>query len=305
MTDLEKDFNSEDVADIDLDIDGNVMPEKNDKIALIDADTIAYTACLNVEVALEVFPKEFYTKEEYKALLANPNYIKEEGVCYETDINEALAKADEKIQRILDKTGCAGIELHFTGGKENFRYKIYPEYKAKRLARRPAELVEVKDALAKKYQGIIHSKWEADDAVVSKYTSNPDKYILCAIDKDVLNSVEGHHFCYYESLMYDKEMAWHDTDRYRAIVWPFLQTLMGDTSDNIIGLKGIGPAKAQKILDGCLTKSEMWRATVAAYERANRTKEEALLNMNLVNMHLLKGDEIVLLTEEDLLNDNL
>ena len=58
MIDLEGDFELADVADIDLDIDGQVMPPKNDKIALIDADTIAYTACLNSEVAVEVLPRD-------------------------------------------------------------------------------------------------------------------------------------------------------------------------------------------------------------------------------------------------------
>ena len=99
-------------------------------------------------------------------------------------------------------------------------------------------------------------------------------------------------------------MKWHETDRYKAIVWPFLQTLMGDTSDNIKGLRGIGPAKAQKILDGCLTRSELWAATKQAYRNQGRPESDALLNMNLVNMHLLKGDKIVLLTDEELSNED-
>ena len=36
-----------DVAEILIDIDGKIMPAKIDKIALIDAETLAYTACLN------------------------------------------------------------------------------------------------------------------------------------------------------------------------------------------------------------------------------------------------------------------
>ena len=304
MIDLEGDFELADVADIDLDIDGQVMPPKNDKIALIDADTIAYTACLNSEVAVEVLPRDFYSDEEWQALLDNPNFVEAEGVVYEADVKLAMTKANEKLQRIMDKTGCQKFELHFTGGKDNFRYSIYPEYKASRTVRRPAGLVEVKKELAKKFGGTIHTKWEADDAVVYNYTTNPDKYILCAIDKDVLNSVEGKHFNYYESAQYNIEMKWHETDRYKAIVWPFLQTLMGDTSDNIKGLRGIGPAKAQKILDGCLTRSELWAATKQAYRNQGRPESDALLNMNLVNMHLLKGDKIVLLTDEELSNED-
>lgn len=299
MKDLEGDFELADIADIDLDIDGEVMPPKNNKIALIDADTIAYTACLNVEEAIEVFPEELYTKSEWQELINNPNYVKAEGVVYEVDVARAVAKADEKLQRILDKTGCQAVELHFTGGKSGFRYKIYPEYKASRTVRRPAGLAEVKQALADKYKGMIHYEWEADDAVIARYTSSPDKFILCALDKDVLNAVAGRHFNYYESQQYNIEMKWHETDAYLAMSWPFLQTLMGDTSDNIKGLRGVGPAKAQKIINGCLTKAEMWQAVINAYVSQGRTEEDALLNMNLVNMHLLKDNKITLLTKED------
>jgi 5'-3' exonuclease len=280
------------------------MPAKNDKIALIDADTVAFAACLNVQTAGDVLGQEFYTDEEWQEIQENPQYDAEEGVLWDTCPIQALIKAEEKIKRILDKTGCQEVELHFTGGKENFRYDIASNYKANRTGRPPAGLRELKEALCKKYTGTIHTKYEADDAVVYTKNKDPEKYILCAIDKDVLNSVHGTHFNYYESALYNIEMKWVEVDRHTSLIWRYLQTLTGDTTDNIIGLKGIGPAKANKILAGCMSHAELWQAVCDAYKSKGRTKDEALLNMNLVDMGLLQDDgTIKLRTHKELLGD--
>lgn len=306
---LQDDCNLDDIVDIDLDIDGKVMPEKNNKIALIDADTVAYTACLNVEVASEVLPKEFYTDMEWDAIINDPQFDEDEMVLYETDPTQAIAKADEKLKRIMDKTGCQEVELHFTGGRENFRYKVSPNYKANRAGRAPAGLGQLKKDLAEKYNGTIHTKWEADDAVVFLMGKYSEKYILCAIDKDVLNSVEGKNFNYYESAIYNIEMKWVEVNRHTVLTWRYLQTLMGDKIDNIIGLKGIGPKKAEKILANCMSHKELWEAVCKAYESKGRTRDEALMNLNLVDMKLLHQDDestelyIKLRTHEELLND--
>ena len=305
---LTDDVDLDEIVDIDLDIDGKVMPEKNGKIALIDADTVAYTACLNVEVAGEVLGEDFHTAEEWQAILDNPQYDAEEGILYETCPIQALAKAEEKLKRIMDKTGCQEVELHFSGGRENFRYEVFPEYKANRTGRAPAGLSQLKEDLAKKYNGVINTKWEADDMVVYLMDKFPEKYILCAIDKDVLNSVEGRNFNYYESALYKIEMKWVDIDRHTTLIWRYLQTLMGDKIDNIIGLKGIGPKKAEKILAGCFSHKELWEAVCKAYESKGRTKDEALMNLNLVDMKLLYeledgGVKIALRTHKELLGE--
>lgn len=299
---LESDVDLDEIVDVDLDIDGKVMPAKNDKIALIDADTVAYTACLNVEVGGDVLGEEFHSPEEWQAIITNNQYDESTGLLWECDPTAALAKAEEKLQRIMDKTGCKSFELHFSSGRENFRYDVFSEYKANRSDRTPAGLSQLKQALADKYNGEIHTKYEADDAVVKLKMDNFDKYILCAIDKDVLKSIAGTHFNYYESALYNIEMKWVEVDRHTALTWRYIQTLMGDKIDNIIGLKGIGPAKAEKIIAGCMSHAEMWQAVIDAYESKGRTADEALVNLNLVDMKLLQDDgSIKLNTHNELL----
>lgn len=304
---LQEDFDLDDIVDVSLDIDGKPMPPKNDLIALVDADTLAYTACLNVEVGCEVLDEEFYSDDEWQAIINDPQYDQETGIQYTTNPVQALAKAKEKVNRILDKTGCRDIELHFTGGRDNFRYSVSPNYKANRTGRAPAGLYQLKLDLLKEFAGAIHTKWEADDMVVYLKLASPEKYMLCAVDKDVLNSIRGSHFNYYESLQYYKEMKYVDIDQYTALTWRYIQTLTGDITDNIYGLKGIGPAKANKILAGCTTHKELWQAVCRAYENAGRTKDEALMNLNLVDMRLLlegpNGLEIRLRTHEEMLSE--
>ena len=46
----------------------------------------------------------------------------------------------------------------------------------------------------------------------------------------------------------------------------YTQILTGDTADNIIGLYGIGPVKAKKILAGAETEQELFDRCVAQYD---------------------------------------
>lgn len=287
----------EDFVEIDLGSDGEVIPPKNDKIALIDADTVAYAACVTTEEEADILPKKFYIDSEWEEIENNPNFVGDDdgGFIYMIDLDLAYQKAVEKIDRILDKTGCQKAELFFTGGRKNFRYDLTKgaehKYKDNRTdMRTPVGLRDLKDKLLGSYEGRLDDDFEADDVVVYKKTKSPEKFILCAVDKDVLNAVEGKHFNYYESEKFDKNMTWYETDAQTALKWPFMQTLMGDRTDNIIGLHRVGPKKAEKLLSDCETKKELWESVVKAYEAGGRTKEDALLNYNLVCMTLLQGD---------------
>ena len=290
MSDLKELTNNSDLEYIDINIAGNgSIVEATDKIALIDADTIAYNACLATERVVTLLPRDTYTDEEWKDL--EPHIVSEEEARI-PDIPAAIMFAKSKIQKILECTGCKDVELHFTTGKSSFRYHIYPEYKANRknfIA--PAGLREVKEELCKLYRGYLHTAIEADDAVAYIYTNNKNnrinkglepQFILCAVDKDVLRSIAGRHFNYYESAKHNIDMKWVETGVVDAYNFPFLQAMMGDRSDNIIGLEGIGEKKAQKIID---TNSPINLSILKdIYEKHGRSREDAELNYNLCSM---------------------
>lgn len=261
---------------------GYIYPPKNDKIALIDADTIIFGACVQNE----------YLSEEDTGI----GEVKFEEV-WLLNTDNAYAHAMGKIEDILNYTGCKDFELHFTAGRNSFRYlKVDSEYKANRLdgdRRAPAGLYELKKLICDRNadKAFMWSDWEADDIVVFKKKEQPDDYILCAVDKDVLYTLPGKHFNYYSSMLHNIYMKFIEVDKYRAIRHHFIQTLMGDKGDNVIGLKGIGPAKAEKILMNYEDPKVLWTKVVEAYEAAGRSEIDAIKNMRLVSMHQLVYNE--------------
>lgn len=295
------------ILDIDLGKSSNVITKRDD-IALIDADTILFGSCVTVQTENELLPIDMYLDEEWENILNDPGYIPELNIIRGIDLDEAYSHALSKINTILDETGCSGYELHFTKGRSNFRYDIFPEYKANRTKDKtklsPYRLIDLKMMFVNnpEVDAYIHSDFEADDIVVMKKKEYPDKYLLVAVDKDVLGALAGTHFNYYSSPTYDIAMKFVTTDKEDAMKWSYKQTLMGDAGDGIIGLKGIGKVKADKLLADCDNEQECWQVVIDAYEDIAILKNgldaniiDAITNMRLVNMHQLNiNEEIVL-----------
>lgn len=239
--------------------------EPNDKIALIDADTIAYATCSVCEMG-------------------------DDETGYTINLDFALQEAKVRIEDIRVATGCKDVELHFSTGS-TFRHKLTSSYKANRSTTRyPEGLRDLKEMLAKEFEGKLHSDFEADDYVVWAKKKNPDKYVLCAVDKDVLNAVEGHHFNYYQSVKYNIPMKFIYTNSIKAIQFPYMQCLMGDSADGIQGVKGCGPKTAEKLLWLHEDEATLWKIVVQEYEKAGMSEKDALLTMRLVNMNQLDSE---------------
>lgn len=282
----------EDIVEIEIDIDGKVMPAVTDKIALIDADTLAYTACLSTEECESLLPDEMYTHDELMEIKSDPNYDSEACGIWTINIDVAYDKAMEKLQRIYDKTGCRDAEMYFSHGK-NFRYEVEPTYKANRTGRAPTGLYELKKRLNETFPGEICTEIEADDIVVYLAAKYPEKYSMVAVDKDLLFAVPGKHFNYYESAKYNIEMKWMPLNTILdAIVWPYKQAIIGDKADNIPGIKGMGPAAANKAFAGCTNDIECWEVLVDVYDSKGKTMLDALTTMRLVHMHQWDGEKI-------------
>lgn len=259
----------------------------SDKLLLIDGDTIAYTACVNAEQITQLLPASFYTEEERQRIIEDfypvnpeedfPSEVKS------SDIVVCKNNVMNKLNKILQSTGCSKHSIHLTLGRDCFRYKLYKDYKANRKAlATPLYLMQVKYWMVEQLGATIHIDIEADDAVVYLKRKLGDDAIICAVDKDVLEAVPGKHFNYYESSKYDIDMKWHTTKELDAYLFPYRQAIIGDTSDNIIGIKGIGEKKVKTLIpDDCKNPMD---ALIAAYEQNGRTKEDAILNFKLCYM---------------------
>ena len=308
---------------------GVPMEPKNNKTLLIDADTIAYKACVINQEVEQHLSRDFHTDEEWENLITDKSFDEVELTTTTCDLEASLERAVELIDRIKEVTGCDKVELHFTKGKQSFRYFILPDYKANRTNIKPVYgLGETKQALLDLYDGEIHTVAEADEIVVFKAKKQPEKYLLTFVDKDVGLSVEGRHFNCYESHHYNIDMRFVKVTKSQAYLWPYVQCLLGDTSDNIkgpyrVGIKSIpkilGKGKVSKAdwdlqaaqykdigetkntadvlvcLDNCditLSKAELWDRVVKTYESKGLTEDDAFVNMNCVNMNCIVDYEL-------------
>lgn len=178
------------------------------------------------------------------------------------NIDEALAKwrMNEAVDTILSEVG-ADCYFGWLTGKGNFRNDIAKTapYKGTRVAPKPAHYQALREHLMVKYGFMMTQDIEADDAVgIACYAIPEDEMIMVHIDKD-LNQLRGWHY------NYRKKEKYHVTE-FEGLLSFYTQMLTGDRIDNIIGIKGIGPVKAKRILEECKTENEMYLAVLEAYK---------------------------------------
>ena len=189
----------------------------------------------------------------------------------------AKARCDETLDGILIDTASTEYRLYLSDSTaNNFRTQFYPEYKANRTAPKPRHYDAIKEYLITEWGAAITMEQEADDAlgidqcaIQFPEDSDPDrpyrhKSVICSIDKDLLQ-IPGLHWNFVKK-------EWKEISEEEGLKRFYHQLIMGDASDNIKGVKGIGEVKAARILSGMSKESALFKATIQAYE--NWLKEE-------------------------------
>jgi DNA polymerase-1 len=153
---------------------------------------------------------------------------------------------DDKLKEIMTNTGAISGAV-FIKGKDNFRYEVDAAYKGNR---KDTIEPEVKDRIDDLYEyckefSIQSDGGEADDycGIAAELALQDNKrYIVCHIDKD-LDCIPGWHYNFRKDTLYYVEPE----DGYRFLM---MQILTGDATDNIQGLRGVGPKTAEKLING-------------------------------------------------------
>lgn len=164
---------------------------------------------------------------------------------------------------MLDLPYCQRWSLHLTG-KGNFRDEIAvtAPYKGNRKdAEKPKHYKLIRDYLVYSWDAVIWEGMEADDAIAIEATELAGEGVIVSLDKD-LDQVVGWHYNFVKDNLYYIDQETADFNFYK-------QFLTGDAVDNIKGVYGIGPKKAEKLLEG-KTPTEMWEVIVEhlGYDRA-------------------------------------
>lgn len=164
-------------------------------------------------------------------------------------LEEALEGLRSRIHQILLETNSTHYAGYLTLGKcyryQKAKSKPYKDGRSK-AAPKPPIFYALRAALQQEpYNFIGWEGLEADDLVAMAGHALNENGFPCVIsspDKDVIHQIPGHHYNYgkAEHIVTSEESA-------ERFLWT--QVLMGDSTDGIPGIPGIGPKKAEKILD--------------------------------------------------------
>lgn len=242
---------------------------------LIDGDIIAYRAAFSVERKKDVVFQG--GKKNTSTFSVNGRSRIHDPWGGISTPQDAKDKVDELIEFILKNSLLnpelgVNYEVYLTG-KGNFRDDIAKSYIYKGNRKdipKPKHLKTARDRMKSKYKAIISCGEEADD-LISKEAARLDyKACVASIDKDMLQIP-----CWHFNIVRGDYVK---VEPFGGLKFFYTQILTGDSVDNIVGLFGVGPAKAKKILDGAETEEELWDCVVKAYDgNEDRVTENARL----------------------------
>lgn len=202
----------------------------------------------------------------------------------------AQSRCDDMVRRILDETKADTYELWLTGDG-NFRYTIYPEYKATRKQQYiPKWYLPLKDHLKEAWQANVSNGCEADDMVgVRQLEHHPTESIIAHIDKDI-NMIPGLHYHWgitRQGKVLKAPETYEVTDE-EALYNFYYQLIVGDPTDNIKGARGSGHVAAEKLLREFTSEEERFHAISNLYS----CYEEMALNARCLWIWRKMNDDV-------------
>lgn len=186
-------------------------------------------------------------------------------------ISFALQNCKRSIEAIVDKFD-RGLEIQlYLTGSGNFREQVatIQPYKGNRTQPKPPYLPDVRQYMVEIWRATVVDGKEADDQVAIEYLKDPANRCIVSIDKD-LDQIPGNHYNYRKDLFYEVSEA-------EAAYNFWVQVLAGDRVDNIRGIPGIGPKKAEKLLQqGAHSEYHMYEIAKREYALAYPDNPNAL-----------------------------
>ena len=248
------------------------------RVLLIDADSIMYTSTYFPEESLLEFPTE------------------------EEQLEEAKYRTRTKLQEIQNNVEewYNIVQTYiFIGGKGNFRYKIFPEYKANRKDTVKSPLLPyIKEYMIEELKAIESHGGEADDYIIDGISECSGNCVVSSIDKDVLYhspNIPLYDYRGYNDVLGEfKSISTKESRLARAT-----QLVTGDSTDGVPGAKGVGKAWCDKNMHVDMTDYQFIKAIFLAYLKANKndfieSKKQIKLYYKVLKLHTRKEiDKII------------
>ncbi|MBG0778274.1 MAG: DNA polymerase I [Desulfovibrionaceae bacterium] len=172
--------------------------------------------------------------------------------------SNALYTVMRMLLKILREERPTHFVFFMDGKGPNFRHELYPEYKANRSAT-PEELVA---QLAPIRQGVellgvpvtVSEGCEADDCIASLAArlKRERPVVIVGADKDLKQCLDANVFLWDPGTKTDRLTTMEDFRAETGLSpaqWADFQAVIGDSSDNIPGVPGVGPKTAAKIFE--------------------------------------------------------
>jgi DNA polymerase-1 len=212
----------------------------------------------------------------------------------------ALYGFTSMLLKLLDTEDEVGLGVVWDGGMPKFRLEIFPEYKAQRSAM-PEELRSQLDHLdeildAMNIPAIRAEGFEADDALATMSRQVPDGVELYIVtgDQDAMQLVDGRVKVLRttrgvsETKTYGREEVVEEYGVTPEQI-PDYKALTGDSSDNIPGVRGIGPKGAANLLREFGTLEGVYENLEKISAKGTRKKleegrESAFMSLDLARM---------------------
>ena len=165
------------------------------------------------------------------------------------------------IQHIIQTKDMTNIFVAFDKGKKTLRHQTYSDYKGGRKATPEEFLMQI--PYIKEYLDVLGIKhfelddYEADDIVGSMaYLAKDhfDEVMVISGDKDLLQLAKGNIHVYLTKKGLT-ELECYTESNFKSLMgieacqMTDYKGLIGDDSDNLPGVSGVGPKTAQKLLE--------------------------------------------------------
>ena len=169
------------------------------------------------------------------------------------------------IKKLIDDFNPTYVAVAWDGKTKTFRNELYADYKATRQAP-PSDLFEQKTYILKfldaiKMPSLTHEGYEADDiiaALAQRYNDRP--IVLVCPDKDMYQLLSDNLqiFDPFKGRLIDQKIYTAE-EGFPPSKVPFFYALLGDTSDNIPGVAGIGEKTAANLVSQFESLEDLYR----------------------------------------------
>jgi|TARA_B100001769_G_scaffold76262_1_gene57465 DNA polymerase-1 len=218
---------------------------------LIDSDFLAYKAAQACEIGID---------------------FGEDVIIAQSQFSEVLRVFHNELNKVTKAMMEDDFILYFSS-TENFRKKIYPDYKGHRMKRKPLGYKRLVNYCRENHNFKLIEGLEADDTIGIEATRFADpNNIIVSPDKD-MRQIPSALWNLTDDVV---EITKDDGDR-----WHLIQSLSGDPTDGYSGCPGIGVKRATELLD---KNENKWEAVCKAYRDRGLSDDDALLNARLAKI---------------------